>query len=403
MKSRFFPIIIAVCSCLVMLTPSASAADAAAKTIAQSYKTTIEAAHLYQYDGPNSVVLRDFTGDKIPEMILYTEGSGSNTAAVQLWTSTGSQATKLNTLEASLTNGGFSLYINKNNNIVLYTHESTNSLERQKAEKYYFDGSNGLKLTETVEVKKRWDPNDSKMLNGVMLRGDHEITGTLNGNALTESQARSYFDSMGNDVSEVLLGDGKVNAKTFDIKGISRSAAMTYLKSIDSFFDVTSDQYYAAPVNWAVKNSITNGTSAYTFTPSSTCTNAQIITFLWRAEGSPDPVMSNPFSNVKSTDYFYKAALWAYRNGMISGNSFNASAACSRADTVTYMWKASGSPVAGNSTFTDVPGSASYAPAVKWAVEKGITGGTGNGQFSPGATCTRGQIVTFLYRWKVGQ
>ena len=115
--------------------------------------------------------------------------------------------------------------------------------------------------------------------------------------------------------------------------------------------------------------------------------------------GEPAPAGSaNPFSDVKAEDYFYKAALWAREKGLVSGGKFDPDTPCTRASTVTYLWKLAGSPAAQGGGFSDVPASASYAKAVAWAVEKGITNGTSPTTFSPGDTCTRGQIVTFLHR-----
>ena len=166
-----------------------------------------------------------------------------------------------------------------------------------------------------------------------------------------------------------------------------------------SFDDVPAGAYYAKAVKWAVEQNITAGTSATTFSPNAICTNAQILTFLWRANGSPEPTAANPFTDIKAADYFYKAALWAAENGLVSGSTFGANTDCTRAMTVEYMWKAAGSPTtAEQASFDDVPASADYAQAVAWAVEQKITSGTGGGNFSPAATCTRGQIVTFLYR-----
>ena len=165
------------------------------------------------------------------------------------------------------------------------------------------------------------------------------------------------------------------------------------------FKDVHSSDYFAEAVQWAVEKNITSGTSKTTFSPNVTCSKAQILTFLWRANGSLDPTAENPFTDVKTTDYFYKAALWAAEKGLVSGSTFGANTDCTRAMTMEYMWKAAGSPAASyNGKFNDVPASADYAQAVAWAVENKITSGTGGSNFSPAATCTRGQIVTFLHR-----
>lgn len=166
------------------------------------------------------------------------------------------------------------------------------------------------------------------------------------------------------------------------------------------FTDVSADAYYAAPVAWAVENGITTGTTETTFSPDTTCTNAQIITLLWRANASPAPrpAAENPFTDVTENDFYYQAALWAYENGLVEGSSFNGSAPCTRAMTVTCLWKLAGSPDAPDAGFTDVDSGAEYAKAVAWALREGITTGTGDATFSPDMTCTRAQIVTLLYR-----
>ena len=165
------------------------------------------------------------------------------------------------------------------------------------------------------------------------------------------------------------------------------------------FSDVPDDAYYADAVLWAVKNSVTSGTSKYAFSPDMTCTKAQILTFLWRALGEPDAGSDNPFIDVDKSDYYYSAALWAAQKGIISGGRFDPNTPCTRAMTVTYLWKCANEPAAAKAaSFSDVAGDSEYAAAVSWAVESGVTSGTGNGMFSPDAICSRAQIVTFLNR-----
>lgn len=165
------------------------------------------------------------------------------------------------------------------------------------------------------------------------------------------------------------------------------------------FSDVKVSDYYADAVLWAVENNITSGTGKNTFSPEMTCNRAQILSFLWRAAGSPAPAVSNPFTDVTAADYYYEAALWACECGMVTGPVFGASTPCTRASTVEYMWKATGSPAAAyDGTFSDVPADAAYAQAVAWALANGVTAGTGETTFGPDDTCTRGQIATFLYR-----
>ncbi|MBQ9975738.1 MAG: S-layer homology domain-containing protein, partial [Clostridia bacterium] len=126
---------------------------------------------------------------------------------------------------------------------------------------------------------------------------------------------------------------------------------------------------------------------------------AQILTFMWRAAGSPSAIIENPFTDVKVTDYYYKAALWAYSKGMVSGILFAGDTPCTRSATVVYLWKNADSPATSyRGNFSDVSDSSDYAQAVAWAVENGVTLGTSETTFSPNATCTRGQIVTFLKR-----
>ncbi len=165
------------------------------------------------------------------------------------------------------------------------------------------------------------------------------------------------------------------------------------------FYDVADNAYYADAVKWAVSNGITSGTSSTTFSPHQTCTVAQILSFLYRANGSPRVTGSNPFTDVHTSDYYYEAALWAYQKGMVSGSALRPFAPCTRASTMEFMWKAAGSPaVSGSRRFDDVSVNASYARAVAWATEQKITSGTSSTTFSPNNICTRGQIVSFLYR-----
>lgn len=168
--------------------------------------------------------------------------------------------------------------------------------------------------------------------------------------------------------------------------------------SSSSFSDISDDAYYASAVKWAVQNNVTTGTSASTFSPDETCTRAQILTFMWRALGSPEPPIANPFADVKETDYYFKSARWAYEKGMISGTKFDANTPCKRSDTMKYFWLYAGSPSAPTAAFSDVAVGSDYFNAVNWAVANGITSGMSDTTFSPDTICSRGQIVTFLSR-----
>ena len=169
------------------------------------------------------------------------------------------------------------------------------------------------------------------------------------------------------------------------------------------FIDVPAGSYYEDAVLWAVEKGITTGTDATHFSPDGICTRAQAVTFLWRAAGSPSAKSAvMPFTDVKAGSYYYDAVLWAVENGITKGTSetmFSPDATCSRAQIVTFLWRSQKSPAAGTANpFTDVKASAYYADAVLWAVKEDVTKGTTNTTFSPDANCTRAQIVTFIWR-----
>lgn len=164
------------------------------------------------------------------------------------------------------------------------------------------------------------------------------------------------------------------------------------------FEDVPVSAYFYDSVVWAVNNGITNGTTSVAFSPHTTCSTAHIITFLWRAFGSPEPTASKTFSDVKDSDYFAKAAAWAYENGLVSEDDFNPETPCTRSKTVFYLWKLAGEPYVVGVGFSDVPPDADYVQAISWAVNRGITNGTTATTFSPESICTRAHVVTFLWR-----
>ena len=174
---------------------------------------------------------------------------------------------------------------------------------------------------------------------------------------------------------------------------------------LNYFVDVKANDYFYDAVLWAAQNGITSGTDAVHFTPDGVCSRAQAVTFLWRAAGSPAPKsVSMPFTDVPKGSYYEMAVLWAVENGITKGTSdttFSPDATCSRAQIVAFLWRSEKSPAAGTANpFADVKSSAYYADAVLWAVKEDITKGTTSTTFSPDADCTRAQIVTFLWRCK---
>ena len=220
--------------------------------------------------------------------------------------------------------------------------------------------------------------------------GSWDLTDTGGVSPVTELKMSPDFllDIYGaNTIVNIMTPDKSWNC-TILVEG---NTTQPTVPTVGGFTDVKTGDYFADPVLWAVEKKITAGTSATTFAPNATCTQSQILTFLWRAKGEPKPT-----GTVSGTQYYATAAQWAKEQGLT--DNFSAEADCTRAMVVTYLWKLAGSPKTGTSNFSDVPTNADYAQAVAWAVEQGITSGTGNGQFSPNSTCTRGQIVTFLYR-----
>ena len=184
------------------------------------------------------------------------------------------------------------------------------------------------------------------------------------------------------------------------------SEGVTWLRDQQApFSDVPKGSWYYDSVNWALEEGITTGMSDTTFEPNSICTRAQIITFLWRAAGKPEPMLTvNPFVDVKSSDYFYKAVLWALETDRTTGvtdTTFEPNSVCTRAQIVTFLHRSAGTPdpTTGNNPFVDVPSGEYYHQAVLWAVENGITTGMTATTFEPGTQCTRAQAVTFLHRY----
>ena len=205
--------------------------------------------------------------------------------------------------------------------------------------------------------------------------------------------------------------DAKLTDKVTSVKltkDMTVYAKWTEKGGENPFTDVADDAYYADAVIWAVGKGITSGTTATTFTPNAPCTRAQAVTFLWRAAGSPAPRSTEmPFADVAADAYYRDAVLWAVEQGITKGTSdtaFSPNAACTRAQIVTFLWRSQKSPASDSANpFTDVADDAYYANAVLWAAENGVTSGTTATTFSPNNNCTRAQIVTFLFRCLDGE
>ena len=195
---------------------------------------------------------------------------------------------------------------------------------------------------------------------------------------------------LGNGKYSFVMPDGKVSVEAEFVK-----------TAATSFADVPANAYFADAVKWAVDKGITNGLSDTMFGPYESCTRAQIVTFLWRAAGSPEPKTASSFTDVPVSVYYAKAVAWAVENGITNGmteTTFAPNATCTRGQSVTFLYRALKGTASGSANFTDVKSDAFYADAISWAVANNVTNGTSNTTFSPNADCTRAEIVTFLYR-----
>ena len=271
-----------------------------------------------------------------------------------------------------------------------------------------------------VTVKANWVYNGGGSSGGGYTYYTIKATAGVNGSisptgnvSVREGRDQTFTitPNKGYAVAKVLIDSknvGAVKSYTFENVKKNHTIEVVFMKASGNpqtgvFVDVPEGSYYEEAVNWAVEKGITTGTDATHFSPDGICTRAQAVTFLWRAAGSPaakSAVM--PFTDVKAGSYYYDAVLWAVENGITKGTSetmFSPDATCSRAQIVTFLWRSQKSPAADTANpFTDVKASAYYADAVLWAVKEDVTKGTTNTTFSPDANCTRAQIVTFIWR-----
>ena len=220
-------------------------------------------------------------------------------------------------------------------------------------------------------------------------------------------QTFTITPDQGYTVSDVKIDGESVGAVTsYSFENVRKAHTIAVsFATIKIFVDVPAGSYYEDAVDWAVENGITQGTDDTHFSPDGICTRAQAVTFLWRAAGSPKPeTRTMPFTDIPAGSYYYDAVLWAVENGITKGTSdttFSPNMTCTRAQIVAFLWRSEKSPAAGTANpFADVKSTAYYADAVLWAVKENITKGTTSTTFSPDADCTRAQIVTFLWRCK---
>ena len=228
------------------------------------------------------------------------------------------------------------------------------------------------------------------------------VTVTVKPNDGYVLETLTVTDKNGDELKLTDKGNGKY---TFTMPGSKVEVKATFMEDnsvFNFFYDVPNDAFFYEAVKWAVKSGVTNGLSDTMFGPYESCTRAQIVTFLWRAAGSPEPkATTSAMTDLNPNAYYYKAVLWAIENGITDGmteTTFAPDATCTRGQSVTFLYRALGKKVESSASFTDVKSDAFYADAINWAVANNVTNGTSNTTFSPNADCTRAEIVTFLYR-----
>jgi len=359
----------------------------------------------------------------------YAEVTGTVTIKVNKATPTGApNYTKITTggktlKDAALTTEGSTLkptngkleWVDDNGNVL----PDSTSAEANTTYKWRFTptDTNYTTLTGEIELYHRSSGGGGSYTPSYTVTADKTENGTITvspksaskGDTVTitvkpdkgyEPDTLKVLDQNGDKV-KLTEKDGKYTFKMPDSK-VEIQATFVKEAETSPFGDVSTDAYYYEAVKWAQKKGITGGIGNDLFGPNQPCTRAQIATFLWRAAGSPEPKNMSSFSDVPADSYYAKAVAWAVENGITTGTGdgkFSPNAPCTRAQSVTFLYRASGSPaVSDSAVFADVEANAFYADAVAWAVANGVTNGTTSSTFSPDNGCTRAQIVTFLYR-----
>ena len=262
-----------------------------------------------------------------------------------------------------------------------------------------YSGSSSYDPTYSVTVDKT--ENGSVTVSPKSASKGDTVTITVKPDSGYVLETLTVTDKNGDELTLKDKGDGKY---TFTMPAGKVEVKATFMEDnsvLNFFYDVPNGAYFYEAVKWAVDKGITNGLSDTMFGPYESCTRAQIVTFLWRAAGSPEPKTASSFTDVSASAYYAKAVAWAIENGITNGmteTTFAPNATCTRGQSVTFLHRALKGTASGNANFTDVKSDAFYADAINWAVANNVTNGTSNTTFSPNADCTRAEIVTFLYR-----
>ena len=264
----------------------------------------------------------------------------------------------------------------------------------------YSGGSSSYDPTYSVSTPSKTEHGTVTVSPKNASKGD-TVTVTVKPDSGYVLETLTVTDKNGNELTLKDKGNGKY---TFTMPAGKVEVKATFMEDnsmLNFFYDVPNNAYFYEAVKWAVKNGITTGVGNDLFAPEQPCTRAQIVTFLWRAAGSPEPKAMSSFADVSTDAYYAKAVAWAVENGITTGTGdgkFSPDATCTRAQSVTFLFRAIGKLVDSKAEFSDVLADSYYANAVDWAVENGVTNGIGDGLFGPDNSCTRAQIVTFLYR-----
>ena len=263
-------------------------------------------------------------------------------------------------------------------------------------------GGSNKTTTYPVNIVTKTEDNGTTSSSSKMASKGNMVTITVEPDRYYVVDEVIIRDSRGKQLPVKDNGDGTY---TFEMPADKVMVEPTF-SWVNPFVDVKNTAYYTSAVEWTLKRMITQGTTDITFTPNGSCTRAHIVTFLWRAAGSPEPESAVSFADVPAGSYYAKAVAWAVENGITLGTTdatFSPNAACTRAQSMTFLYRASEASASGAPSFYDVAADAYYAAAVKWATDNGITNGIGNGLFGSNNTCTRAQIVTFLWRSYMGK
>ncbi len=397
MKKRIFCMALAVLMALALLPFAALAAD---RPAVAPYKPTLKSI-LSQSNGNADGLFVDLNGDDIPELLAAYEFYDGVRGAALYTIENGRAKWLLNAddLRGDLTfssddYASLDVVVRSGRPYVMAcrTQSYPAGVDAQYGQTYWSSGEFWLYAFADAAVTQvdHWSYRLHELDDGRYFEGEGGVK--HNGAPASVEELDAFWESL-SFVCTVSLFD--------DTDGIPLELLLRATEG--KFIDVEAEEYYAKPVDWAVAKGVTNGTGAFTFSPEDPCTRGQVVTFLWRAAGSPKPTSANhPFADITPNDYFYEAVLWAVEQGITNGmdeRHFGPDVPCTRAHVVTFLWRAEGKPAAGASNpFADVPAGEYYTDAVLWAVKNGITNGMDARHFGPDSICIRGQIVTFLYR-----